>query len=170
MDSQLLVGGCCANWNVPISSQRIEIYAAEAQTFLVVGLCFTLLETLIFQSEDCLVPGLEKLSTCGQRMQFFLGKFQLSGQRIAIYIADPESLLLERLSSTLVGTNIFRPNDSMLPACETFTTPGQRMQFLLGKFQISGEGIGFYLAVSGSILLERLNSTVVETIISRPEN
>ena len=106
MEWQLLVGGCFANWNVPTSSPRIEICVAEAQTFLVVGLCFTLLDTLIFHSEDWLVPGWDKSSTSNQGMQFFFGKFQLSGQRIAIYLAEPESLLLERLSLTLVGTSV----------------------------------------------------------------
>jgi hypothetical protein len=103
---------------VPTSGRRIEIYLAEARNFLVGGLSSTLVETIIFRPEDSILPGWEKFSTSGQRMQFFLGKFQLSSWRIEIYIAEPGSFLLKRLSSTLVETIIFRPEDSMLPCLD----------------------------------------------------
>jgi len=91
-------------------------------------------------------------------------------QRIEIYLAEPGSYLLERLSSKLVETIIFRPEDSMLPAGEKFSTSGRRMQFLMGKFQLSGRRIEIYLAESGSFLLKRRSSILVETNISRPED
>jgi len=90
--------------------------------------------------------------------------------RIEIFLAEPGSYLLERLSSTLVETIIFRPADSMLPARVKFSTSGQGMQFLMGKFKLSRQKIDIYLAESGRFLLERLSSILVETIISRPED
>jgi hypothetical protein len=83
-----------------------------------------------------------------------LQKFQLFERRSETYLAEPESYLLERLSSTLVETDIIRPEDSMLPAWEKFSTSGRSMQFLLGKIQLSGRRIEIYLADSGSFLLE----------------
>jgi len=51
-------------------------------------------------------------------MQLVLGKFQLSAWRIHIYLAEARSFLLERLSSTLEATIIFRPDDLIIPAWE----------------------------------------------------
>jgi len=109
---------CCAQLKVPTSSQRIEIYLEEARTFLGGGLSSTQVETIIYRPEDSKLTGGEKFSTSVRRMQFFLGKFQLSGRRIDIYIAEPQSFLLKWLSSTLVETIIVRPEDSMLPCLE----------------------------------------------------
>jgi len=105
-----------AHVTVPTSGRRIKIYVAAARNFLVRGLSSTLVETIIFQPEDSILPGWEKFSISGWRKQFFFGKFQLSGLRIEIYLTEPGSYLLERLSSKLVETIIFRPEDSMLPA------------------------------------------------------
>jgi len=154
MDSQLLFGGYCAHLTVPTSSQRIWIYLAEARNFLVRGLSSKLIETIIFRLEDLLLPGWVKLSTSSQRMQFLLGKFQLSGRINDLYRAEPGSYLLESLSSTVVETNIFWPQDSMLPGWEKLSTSGRRMQFLLGHIQLSGRRIEINLADSGSCLLE----------------
>jgi len=99
-----------------------------------------------------------------------LQKFRLFGGRSAIYLAEPGSYPLERLCSTLVQTNIFRPEDSMLPAWETFSTSGRRIQFLFGKIQLSGRRIEIYLTDSGSFLLESHISIVVATIIFLPED
>jgi len=154
IDSQLLVGGCFARFKVQTSGRRIEIYLATASNFLVGGLSSTLVETIIFRPDHSILPGWEKFSTSGQRIQFFLGKFQLSGRRIEIYLAEPGSYLLERLISKLVETIIFEPDDSMLPAWEKFSTSDRRMQFLLGKIQLSGGRIEIYLADSRSFLLD----------------
>jgi hypothetical protein len=83
-----------------------------------------------------------------------LQKFHLFGRRSEIFLAEPGSYLLERLSSTLVETDIFRPEDSMLPAWEKFSTSGRSMQFLLGNIQLSGRRIDIYPVDSGSCLLE----------------
>jgi len=83
-----------------------------------------------------------------------LRKIQLFGRRTDIYLAEPGSNLLQRLSSMLVQTNIFRPEDSMLPVWEKFPTSGQRVQFLLGESQLSGQTIEIYLVDSVSFLLE----------------
>jgi len=87
-----------------------------------------------------------------------------------MYLAEARILLLGRLNSTEFATINFWPEDSMLPAWETFSTSGGRMQFLLGKIQLSGRRIEIYPADSGSFLLERHCSILVETIISRPED
>jgi len=79
-----------------------------------------LVETNIFRPNDAMIPGWEKFSTSGQRMPLFLGKFQIFGQRIDIYIPEPGSFLLKWLISTLVETIILRPEDSMLPWLEEF--------------------------------------------------
>jgi len=129
-----------------------------------------LVETIIFWPELSILPGWKEFSTSGWRIQFFLGNFQLSGRRIEIYLAEPGSDLLERLSSTLVENIIFRPEDSMLPAWVKFSTSNRRMEFLMGKFQHSVQRIEIYLAESGSFLLERLSSILVETNISQPED
>jgi len=159
-----------AHVTVPTSGRRIEIYLAAAQNFLVGGLSLTLVETIIFRPEDSILLGSEKFSTSGQRIQFFLGKYQLSGRRIEIYLAEPGSYLLKRLGSKLVETIIFRAEDSMLPAWEKFSTSGRRMQFVMGKFQLSGRRIEIYLAESWSLLLGRQSSILVETNISRPQD
>ena len=127
-------------------------------------------ESIIFRPEDSILPGCAKFSTSSRRTQLLLPKFQLFGRRSEIYLAEPGSYLLERLSSTLVETDIFRPEDSMLPAWEKFSTSGRSMQFLLGKIQLSGRRIEIYIAEPGSFLLKRLSSTLVETIIFRPED
>jgi len=103
-------------------------------------------------------------------MKFFLGMFEPSGRRIEIYIAETGSFLLERLSSTLVEGIIFWPEHSMFPGWEKSTNSGRRMQFPFGKCQLSGQRIWIYLSESGSFLLERLRSTLVETDTSRPED
>jgi hypothetical protein len=102
-------------------------------------------------------------------MQFILPKFQPFRQRSEIKIAVPGSYLLERLSSTPVETKIFRPENSMLPAWEEFSTSGRTLGFLLGKIQLSGWRIQIYQIDSGSILLERHSSILAETTISQPE-
>ena len=139
---------------VPTSGRRIEIYLAEARKYLFGGLSSTLVETIIFRPEDSILPGCAKFSTSGRRTQFLLLKFQLFRRGSEIYLAEPGSYLLERLSSTLVETDIFRPEDSKLPAWEKFSTSGRSMQFLLGKIQLSGRRIEIYLVDSGSFLLE----------------
>jgi hypothetical protein len=154
MDSQHLVGGCCAHLTVPTSDRRIEIYLAEARKCLFGGLISTLVETIIFRPEDSILPGWAKCSTSGRRTQFLLRKFQLFGRRSEIYLAEPGSYLLERLRSTLVETDIFRPDDSVLPAGENFLTSGWSMLFLLGTIQLSGRRIEIYIVDSGSFLLE----------------
>jgi len=53
-------------------------------------------------------------------MPYFLGKFQLSGWRIVIYLAEPRSFLLERLSLTLVATIIFLSDDQIITSWEKF--------------------------------------------------
>ena len=158
-----------ARVTVPTSGRKIEIYLAAARNFLVRGLSSTLVESIIFRPEDSVLPGWEKFLTSGRRIEFFLGKFQLSGPRIEIYLAEPGSYLLERLSSKLVDTIIFRPEDLMLPAWEKFSTSGRRMEFLIPNFQLSGRRIGIYVTEPGSFLLERHSSILVETNISRPE-
>jgi hypothetical protein len=80
--------------------------------------------------------------------------FQLVLRGNEIYLPERGSYLLERLSSTLVETNIFWPEDSMLPAWEKYSTSSRRMQFLLGKIYLSGWRIEIYLADPGSFLLE----------------
>jgi len=154
MVSQHLVGGCCAHLTVPTSGQRIEIYLAESRKCLFGGLSSMLVETIIFQPEDSILPGCMKFSTSGRRTQFLLQKFQLFGRRSEIYLAEPGSYLLERLSSTRVETDIFRPEDSMLPTWQKFSTSGRSMQFLLGKIQLSARRFEIYLADPGSFLLE----------------
>jgi hypothetical protein len=154
MDSHHLFGGCCAHLTVPTSGWRIEIYLAEARKCQFGGLSSTLVESIIFRPEDAILPGCAKFSTAGRRTQFLLRKFQLFGRRSEIYLAQPGSYLLERLSSTLVETDIFRPEDSMQPAWEKFSTSGQSMQFFLGKIQLSGRRIEIYLVDSRSFLLE----------------
>jgi len=99
-----------------------------------------------------------------------LGKFQLSGRIIEIYLAEPGSYILERLSSMLVKTKIFRPEDSMLPAREKSSDSCWKMQFLMGKFQLSGRRIQINLEDYWSFVLERLGSILVATIISWPED
>jgi len=54
-----------------------------------------MVETTIFLPEDSMLAAWEKLSTSDQGMQFLLGKIQLSGWRIEIYLADSGSFLLE---------------------------------------------------------------------------
>jgi len=71
-----------------------------------------------------------------------------------MFLAEARKCLFGGLSSTLVETIIFRPEDSMRPVCEKFSTSGRSMQFLLGKIQLSGRRIEIYLADSGSFLLE----------------
>jgi len=154
MDSQHLVGECCAHLTVPTSGRRIEMYLAEARKCLLGGLSSSLVETIIFRPEDSILPGWAKLSTSGRKTQFLLRKFQLFERRSEIYLAEPGSYRLERLSSTLVETDIFRPEYSMLPEWEKFSTSGRSMQFLLRKIQLSGRRIEIYLADSGSFLLE----------------
>jgi hypothetical protein len=73
------------------------------------------------------------------------------------------------LSSTLVETHIFRPENGMLPACEKLSTSGGGIQTLLEKIQLSGRIIEINLADSGSCLLEWHISIMVETTISRQE-
>jgi len=159
-----------AHVTVPTSGRRIEIYLAAARNFLAAGLSSTLVETIIFWRVDSILPRRKKVSTSGWRIQFCWGKSQLSGRRIEIYLPEPGSYLLGRLRSKLVQTIIFRPEDSMLPAWEKFSTSGRRMQFLMGKFPLSGRRIEIYLAESGSFLLERHSSRLLETNISRPED
>jgi len=154
MDTQHLVGGCCADLTFPTSGGRIEIYLAEARKCLFGGLSSTLVETIIFRPEVSIQPGCAKFSTSGRRTQFLLRKFQVFGRRSEICLAEPGSYLLERLSSTLVETDIFRPEDSMLPAWEKCSTSGRSMQFLLGNIQLSSRRIEIYLVDSGSFLLE----------------
>jgi len=170
MDSQYLVGGCCAHCTVPTSGRRIEIYLAEARNFLFGGLSSALVETIIFRLEDSKLPRWAKFSSFSRRMEFLLGKYQLSRRRSEIYPAELESYLLNRLGSTQVETNIFRPEDSILDAWENFSTSGQWMQFLLGMFQLSGWRIAIYLADSWSLLLKWHSSILVETIIYLPED
>jgi hypothetical protein len=170
MDSQDLVGGCCAHLRVPTSGRRIKMYLSEARKCLFGGLSSTLVETVIFGPEDSILPGWAKLSTSGRKRQFLLRKLQLFERRSEIYLAEPGSYLLERLSSTLVETDIFRPEDSMLPAREKLSTSGRSMLFLMGMIQLSGRRIEICLADSGSFLFEWHSSILVETIISQPEN
>jgi len=103
-------------------------------------------------------------------MQFLLPKIQLFRRRSEIYLAEPGSYLLERLSSTLLESNIFRPEDSMPSAWEKFSTSSRRMQCLLGKIRLSCRRIVICQADSGSFLLERHSSILAETTISRPED
>jgi len=70
-----------------------------------------LVETIIFRPEDSILPGWEKFSTSGRRMQFFLGTFQLPSRRIEINLAKPVRFLLEGVSSTLIETTTSRPED-----------------------------------------------------------
>jgi hypothetical protein len=79
-----------------------------------------------------------KFSGSGWKTQFLLQTFQLFGQRREIYLEEPGSYLLERLSATLVETNIFWPEDSMLPAWEKFSNASRRRQFLLENIRHSG--------------------------------
>jgi len=170
MDSQHLVGECCARLTVATSGWKIEISLAEARKCLDGGLSSTLLETIIFRPEDSILPGWVKFSTSGRRTQFLFRKFQLFGWRSEIYLPEHGSYLLERVSATLVEINIFRQEDSMLPAWGKFSTSGRRMQFLLRKIQLSGRRIEIYIADSGSFLLEWSSSILVEAIISQPED
>jgi hypothetical protein len=109
MDSQHLVGGCFNHLTVPTSGRGIEIYLAEAGKYLFGGLSTKLVETIIFRPEDSIIPCYTNFSTSGRRTQFSLRKIQLSGRRSEIYLAEPGSYVLERLGSTLVETDIFRP-------------------------------------------------------------
>jgi len=170
IDGQLLIGACCLHLNNPTSSRRIEIYLAEALYFLVGGLRSTLLETIFIRPVDSILPGCEKFSTSEPKMQFFWGMFQPSGRIIEICITEPGSFLPERLSSTFIKTMIFWPEHSMLPAWEKIPHSGCRMQFLFRKFQLFSWRIWILLAESGSFLLDRLSSTLVETDTSRPED
>jgi len=95
--------------------------------------------------------------------------FQLSGRRIEIYLAEPGSYLLKRHSLTLVKTKILWQENSILPAREKFSNSGRKIQFLVGKFQLSAQRTEIYLADCASFVLERLDSLLVETIISRGE-
>jgi len=149
-----------ANWDSPSSSSKFSSRRTE----------FKLDRTYHLPAGTLNIPGCEKIPTSGWRIQFFVGKFQRSGQRIKIYIAETGSYLLERLSSTLAETIIFRPEDSMPQAWGKFSPSSRRMQFLLRKFQLSGQRIEIYLAESGGCLLERLSSLLVETHISRLED
>jgi hypothetical protein len=154
MDSQHFIGGCWAYLTFPTSGQTIEIYIAVARKCLVGGVSSMLLETIIFRPEDSILPGWAKFSTSGRRTKFLLPKFHIFGRRSEIYLEKPGSYLLERFGSTLAETNIFWPEDSMLPAWEKFSTSGWRMQFLLGKIKLSGRRNEIYLADCGSFLLE----------------
>ena len=78
-------------------------------------------------------------TSSGLRVHIVLEKSQLSTQRSDIYLSKPESYRLERPSSNLVETTIFRQADSMLPATEKLATSCQRMQFLVGKISLSIE-------------------------------
>jgi len=138
MDSQHLVGGYCAHLTVPTSLRRLEMYLAEARKCLFGGLSSTLVATIIFRPKDSVLPGWVKVSISGRKTQFLLRNFQLFERRSEIYLAEPGSYLLERLSSALVETDIFRPEDSMVPAWEKFSTSDRSMQFLLGQIQLSG--------------------------------
>jgi hypothetical protein len=103
---------------VQTSGRKIEIYIAESRNILVGGLSSTLVETIIFLPEDSTLPRWEKCTTFDRRMQLFLGQFPLSSHRFEIYITEPWSFLLKRISSMLVETIIFQPEDSMLPCLE----------------------------------------------------
>ena len=151
-----------------LSGKRIEIYPVDTGSFLVDRLISTLVDTNILRPEDSIQPTQEIFTTSGQRMQFLLGEFQLSGQRIEIYLAESGSYLLETPSSTMVETIISQPEYEKLSAWEKLSTSGWRMQFLWGKFELSGWRMEINLADSGSFLLKTLSSTLVETIISRP--
>jgi len=54
-----------------------------------------------------------------------VGKFQLSGSRIEIYLAESVSFLLERLGSILVETIISLPGDYVKSSWEKFSTSGR---------------------------------------------
>jgi hypothetical protein len=154
MDSQHLVGVCFPHLTIPTAGRRIHIYLPKARKCLFGGLSSTLIETIIFQPEDPILLGCVKFSTSSRRTQFLLQKFQYFGRRSAIYLAEPGSYLLERLSSRLVETHIFRPEESMLPSWEKFSPSTRSMQFLLRMIQLSVGRIEIYLANSGSFLLE----------------
>ena len=113
--------------------------------------------------------GLDRLTTSGRRMLAHV-TVPTSGRRIEIYLAAARNFLLGGLSSTLVETLIFRPEDSIPSGWEKFSTSGRRMQFVLEKVQLSGRRIEIYLAEPGSYLLERHSSILVETIMSWPED
>jgi len=85
-----------------------------------------------------------------------------------IYIAEPGSFLLKRLSSMVVETIIFRSEDSMLPCLEEILNI--RSENEIRWFQLSGRRIVIDLAQSGMYLLERLSSTLREITTSRPED
>jgi len=95
----------------PVSSRRIQIDIAEPEIFLLERLSSTLVETIFFWAEDSLLPASEKLTNSGQIMQLCFGKFQLSSQRICIYLAESDSFLLERLVPTLVDNTASKPED-----------------------------------------------------------
>jgi len=144
------------NWNLPSSSLK----HSSQRTELKVGRNYHL------PAGTFSIPGWERFTTSGRRMKFFLGEFQLSGRMIGIYITKLRSYLLERLSSKLVESIIFQLEDSMLPAWGKFSTSDLRMQFLLGRFQLSEWRIEIYQAESKSFLVGRQNSIVVKTHIS----
>jgi hypothetical protein len=87
-------------------------------------------------------------------MHFVLPKFQLSEPGRKIDLAEPGNYLLKWLISTLVETNIFRPEYSMLPGWGKFSTSSRSMLFLLKKIQHSGLRIENYIAEFGRVPLE----------------
>jgi len=151
-----------------LSSRGIEIYPVETGSFLLQRLISTLVETNIFRPGDSILPAQEEFSTSGWRMLFLLGKFQLSGWRIEIYLPESWSYLLETPSSTVIETINSLPEDQELSAYEKFSTSGRRIQFLWGKFQLSGRRMEINLAETWSFLLKTLSSTLVETVITQP--
>jgi hypothetical protein len=105
-----------------------------------------------------------------RKTQLMLWKFQLSGRRSDIYRAEPGNCLLDRFSSKLVETNIFRLQDSILPGIEKFSTTNGTIRSVLGKNELSGQRIEICLADAGGFLLEWHSSIWVETIVSQQED
>jgi len=66
------------------SGRRIEIYLAEARNFPVGRLSSTVAESIIFRAEDSILSALEKFSTSGLRIPFFVGKFQLPAGELVL--------------------------------------------------------------------------------------
>jgi len=116
-----------------------------------------------------IISGLDRLTTPGLRMVAHV-TVPTSGQRIVIYLAAARNLPVRGLSSTLVETFIFRPEDPILPGWEKFSTSCWRIRFFLGKFQLSGRKIEIDNVEHESYLLEKLSSKLVESNIIRPEN
>jgi len=98
------------------------------------------------------------------------GNVSASSRGIVMYIASARNFLVGRLSSTMVATINFRPDDYILPAWEKFLNFQSETAILLGKVSTSGRRIEIYLAEAFNFLLGRLTSSLLETIIIRPED